>query len=305
MIDETTRRTLAVEEAQKEMTRIAGIKRNDLANRLAARGISENTDSSAQQQFAELDRLNSEAQQAAAQAAALDSQEFMTSEQEKLSAALKARVAEIQVQQDKIAAVEQGAAKNAADLLLIEKKKEEYDSKIADRATDNERDARELLIKEMLGPAQYANLMAKTDYTGAQTDYLSGAKTDLTNAQVGKTEAQTNRITTLLPAELAKMQAMTTKLLTKKTSGGGGGVKTTVTPEELEAVYRLNQGKAPTSDKAMAQLLNQVRTVNGNVDSLVEAQNTTAANRASTVKEATNKVSNSSGSDFKSLFVGQ
>lgn len=303
MIDEMQRRTSMIEGEQKEIGRISAIKRNDLANRLAARGISENTDSSAQQQFAELDRLNAEAQQAVRTAASIDAKEFISGEEARMSAALKARVKEIGMEQDRIASIEAAESKNAQDLLNIEAKNKDYESKIADRIADNERQARETLLKEMLTPAQLANLEAKTDYTGAQTDYLSGAKTDLTNAQVDKTEAQTNRITTLLPAELAKMNAMTAKLRIVKSGGGkGGGGAATLTPAELEAVYRLNGGKAPTSDKAMAQLVNQVRTVNGDVGSLVEVQNQTAADKAATVKKATTAVD--AGDDFKSSMMG-
>jgi len=222
MIDEMQRRTSMIEGEQKELARTSAIKRNDLANRLAARGISENTDSSAQQQFAELDRLNAEAQQAVRTAASIDAKEFISGEEARMSAALKARVKEIGMEQDRIASIEAAESKNAQDLLNIEAKNKDYESKIADRIADNERQARETLLKEMLTPAQLANLMAKTDYTGAQTDYLSGAKTDLTNSQIAKTDAQTNRITTLLPAEKARIEAQVKKLLTPPRSGSGG-----------------------------------------------------------------------------------
>jgi hypothetical protein len=302
MIDEMARRTSAIEGEQKELGRKAAIARNDLANRLAARGISENTDSSAQQQFAELDRLNAEAQNAVRQAAALDSKEFQSAEEAKMSAALKARVAEIQAEQEKIAAVKQNADKNAQDLLNLEAKEKDYYSKIDEREGNLAVKQQLAALKEMLTPAQIANLEAGTDYKGAQTDYLSGAKTDLTNSQIAKTDAQTNRITTLLPAELAKMNAMTAKLRIVKSGGGkGGGGAATLTPAELEAVYRLNGGKAPTSEKTMAQLVNQVRTVSGDVDNLVEVQNQAAATRAAVVKEATNAVSGG-GNELYDLF---
>lgn len=219
-IDEMQRRTMMIEGEQKELGRKAAIARNDLANRLAARGISENTDSSAQQQFAELDRLNAEAQNAVRQAAALDSKEFQSAEEAKMSAALKARVAEIQAEQEKIAAVEQNADKNAQDLLNLEAKEKDYYSKIEEREGNLAVKQQLAALKEMLTPAQIASLEAGTDYKGAQTDYLTGAKTDLTNSQIAKTDAQTNRITTLLPAEKARIEAQVKKLLTPPRSGG-------------------------------------------------------------------------------------
>lgn len=221
-LEEMQRRTMMIESEQKELGRQNAIARNNLANRLAARGISENTDSSAQQQFAELDRMNAEAQQAVRTAAALDSKEFQTAEEARMSAALKARVAEIQAEQEKIAAVEQNADKNAQDLLNLEAKEKDYYSKIDEREGNLAVKQQLAALKEMLTPAQIASLEAGTDYKGAQTDYLTGAKTDLTNSQIAKTDAQTNRITTLLPAEKARIEAQVKKLLTPPRSGSGG-----------------------------------------------------------------------------------
>lgn len=212
----------AADSAQQDIARQSKAARESLALRLAARGISETTDSWAGQQFEELDRMNLQAQEAVRQKTMLELKENSTRADMEMRDALVARIAAIQDAQNKLAEIDAGKEKNAADLLLLEKKKEDYDSKMADREYDNMLREREVAIKEGKSPAEIALIEARGGYVGAQTDYLTGAKTDLTNSQIAKTDAQTNRITTLLPAEKARIEAQVKKLLTPPRSGSGG-----------------------------------------------------------------------------------
>lgn len=121
---------------------------------------------------------------------------------------------------------------------------------------------------------------SQADLADANAEYTSGAKTDNTVADTGLKEANTNKILTLLPAQLAQLQAQTAKLK-RVASGTGGkaGAAATATPDELAAVVQLNKGNMPTSEKALATLLNAVRTVNGDVTELVDVGNEAAKER--------------------------
>lgn len=281
---------------QNEIAREFQEQRDKLVNSLAARGLTVGEDSYASAQLSKLEGLYRD--KAAAEAATANAA-ILNMEGKVTDAVLKAKQGQLDARNaaiDKFLTLLSTRAttlKNTSAAMYQDKKlqiEEAYKQGLIDYKQ------RDILLKEEAAPsvvakneASAANQQAQADFTAgaktgkteAETDFIAGAKTDNTRSQTALNEARTVRITTLLPAELAKMQAQAAKLMRAGSGGsGGGGTAGSATPAELEAVYRLNGGKAPTSEKAMATLLNQVRTVNGDVDNLVVSQDERAASVA-------------------------
>ena len=281
---------------QNEIAREFQEQRDKLVNSLAARGLTVGEDSYASAQLSKLEGLYRD--KAAAEAATANAA-ILNMEGKVTDAVLKAKQGQLDARNaaiDKFLTLLSTRAttlKNTSAAMYQDKKlqiEEAYKQGLIDYKQ------RDILLKEEAAPsvvakneASAANQQAQADFTAgaktgkteAETDFIAGAKTDNTRSQTALNEARTVRITTLLPAELAKMQAQAAKLMRAGSGGsGGGGTAGSAAPAELEAVYRLNGGKAPTSEKAMATLLNQVRTVNGDVDNLVVSQDERAASVA-------------------------
>lgn len=299
-VTEMRRRVAAADAAQKDVARKNANERQILANQLASRGLDPNTDTWAMNKVAEAERLDREEQSAAANIASLDAAALQTQATASARKALVERIASINAAKAALVTSDAKASKVESDLLLAQAKEENYQSQVDYRTAEAERKAAETDLKADRNPGLIALDEARANKLISDKEYLEGVKTLQTEAQTEKTKAETNRINTLLPAELAKMQATVAKLKSSGTGGKGGGTAT-ATPDELAAVYRLNGGKAPISDKSMAQLLNQVRTVQGNIDQLVQTQDT---RMTETVAAKNAGKPNSTAEDFAKVFLG-
>lgn len=292
--------------AMQELQRNHRSDRDKLIAQLSLRGLSPDSDSYAAAQLRELDdkyRDLTAAKQAEAQAASLAVDEKTRTYLQGLA---DKRIEEAHKKIADFAALQNAKANayskttnadvNVAKLDIAEEKnKIDEMYKMGRLTTDQYKAEIAKLNQESLTDLR----TSQADLADANADYTSGAKTADTEAATKLKEANTNKINTLLPAQLAKLNAEVAKLQRVATSSGGkAGAKATATPEELAAIVALNKGNMPTSAAATATLLNAVRTVNGDVTNLVKVGNDAAAARST----ATRKPATSTSSKIDALF---
>lgn len=292
--------------AMQELEKNHRSDRDKLIAQLSLRGLSPDSDSYAAAQLRELDdkyRDLNAAKQAELQAATLAVDEKTRSYLQGLA---DKRIEEAHKKIADFAALQNAKANayskttnadtNAAKVDVAEEKNridEMY--KMGRLSTDQYKAEIAKLNQESLTDLR----TSQADLADANADYTAGAKTADTVAATALKEANTNKINTLLPAQLAQINAQVAKLQRTATgTGGKAGAKATATPEELAAIVALNKGNMPTTAAATATLLNAVRTVNGDVTNLVKVGNDAAAARST----ATRKPTTSTSSKIDALF---
>lgn len=260
--------------------------RDRLINQLALRGLSVSSDSWAQAQMKELE----DKYRALDQAAVAKQQTALVEADDKTRAYLTdiadKRLAQINKEKDQLIA-EQTAKANAYSKMTtantgvtraeIEAAKAENTRLYQEGKITNEEYKLNLTAIDNESKADLRTSQA--GLADANADFVAGAKTSNTEADTKLKDANTNKINTLLPAQLAELNAKIAKLQRVSSTGAKSGAAS-ATPAELAAVVQLNKGNMPTSDKALAVLLNAVRVQNGDVSNLVDVGNAAAKGRA-------------------------
>jgi len=270
--DEMRRRVAAADAAQKEVARKNANERILLANQLAARGLDPNTDTWALGKIQEADRLDREEQQAAASIASLDMSSLRSAANDAARKALVDRIAAIGAAKKNLVDAEAKANRINSDLLLAQARDENYQSQVDYRKSEAERKAAESALKAERNPALVALDEARANKLITDAEYTAGVRSLNMEADTALKKANTERITTLLPEQLAKMRAEVAKLK-RVGAGTGGGGSAGVTDEEIIGAQKLFQEQGGTgiaSGKVLASAINLYRATNGQPDNLVE-----------------------------------
>lgn len=269
-------RTSAFETTRNEIERRQKNEREALIQSLAGRGLAIGRDSSADDKLRDFDRLASQEREAKYSEFLLGQAQMSDEQRARAQKVIDDRIKSIK---DAMTAFEtiksrrataEAAAKKTDIADAKQKADELYKQGILTlKQRDQLIDAAEAESKQELREAQTKNTEQKT----VESQTLTPIKAEDIKAGTAKKVAETDRIIKLTPLEADRMKAQIAKLKRVNAGAGGkGGTTVGYTPAELEAVYKLNGGKAPISEKSMAQLLNQVRVANGNVDDLVTTQ---------------------------------
>lgn len=227
--DEMRRRVMAADSAQKEIALKNNAARVALAQRLASRGLDPTTDTWAQKQVDDLDRLDREEQQAAAQVASLDASTLRTQANDAARKALVERIAGITAAKESIAKAQESKDKAATDLLLAQSQKAKDEAAAKNAADLTALKERETALKEARNPAMIKLDEARATGLITEADYVRGVKTLAEQAGIEKTKAETNRINTLTPLEAQKLRAEVNKTIA---SGSAKGSSTEPTTDE-------------------------------------------------------------------------
>lgn len=255
--DKLKRETMISEGEQQRLTRELGNDRNKLIQQLASRGISVQNDAYGQEQMRDLERhyaglasaenmryVNATSAISDAQKAEREKQINKAIEDRKAAIAQMIQVAGVQQKKETAeAGIDFKYAKLKADIenqlgrRLNDQEELELKREIAQGTVEGVAtvDSRKTAVAEAKAPSEIAENQAQAANANANAAFTSGAKTDLT-------KAQTTKITTLLPAQLKKLEADTAKVWaqTRKTTSGGSGSGAIV------------NGGAPTADEILA-----------------------------------------------------
>ena len=289
-------RSAAFESTQSELERRQKNERQALIQSLANRGLAPGASTQADDKLREFDRLAAQEREARYSEFLLGQANISDEQRKRSQQVIDDRIKAINeaMTQFETIKLRKATADSTAKKTEIADRKQKADQLYKEGIIDLKQ--RDLLIKgeeaeskQDLRESQAGNLDQKT----AESKTLTPLKAEDLKAGTEKKTAETERIKALTPVEIDRMKAQIAKLKRVNTgSGGKAGTAVNYTPEELQAVYKLNGGKAPISEKSMAQLLNQVRVNNGDVDNLVTIQDqritqTTAAREAGKPKTST------------------
>ena len=289
-------RSAAFESTQSELERRQKNERQALIQSLANRGLAPGASTQADDKLREFDRLAAQEREARYSEFLLGQANISDEQRKRGQQAIDDRIKAIKeaMTQFETIKLRKATADSMAKKIEIADRRQKADQLHKEGIIDLKE--RDLLIKgaeaeskQDLRESQAGNLDQKT----AESKTLTPLKAEDLKAGTEKKTAETERIKALTPVEIDRMKAQIAKLKRVNTgSGGKAGTAVNYTPEELQAVYKLNGGKAPISEKSMAQLLNQVRVNNGDVDNLVTIQDqritqTTAAREAGKPKTST------------------
>lgn len=275
------RETMISEGEQQRLTRELGNDRNKLIQQLASRGISVQNDAYGMEQMRDLERhydgLASAENMRYTNATAAISDEQKAERNKQIDKAIEERKAAI-AQMIQVAGMQQKAeAADAGIDFKYAKLKADIENQLGRRLNDQEElelkreiaqgsvdgvatvDSRKAAVTEAKAPSEIAENEAQAANAQASADFTGGAKTDLT-------KAQTTKITTLLPAQLKKLEADTAKVWaqTQKTTSGGsgstGGISTAnPTSDEILAAANMHASTGKTGVPTAKQTADYVR----------------------------------------------
>ncbi|MDD5726799.1 MAG: hypothetical protein PHC53_05370, partial [Patescibacteria group bacterium] len=197
-----------------------------LINSLAAKGMTLDNDSQAK---AKMEELTQKFKDIALARSAKYQADVLAAKDSKFASLAAEKDSVLKRAQDALTAwqtlqTKQAQTENTQSQIVARDKKSEIDKMYKEGLIDVKQ--KEALIKQADEESKADLRTSQAGLADANTDYVSGAKTADTSAAADLKKAQTNRITTLLPAELKKLEAETNKLLTKgggKAAGGGTG----------------------------------------------------------------------------------